>query len=72
MVTSKLRAIADNLYAVHADMLSFSIAGKDCQRFTETLKRVGDLQAALREVAMDIEAAAEEKKKEVESVKDPE
>jgi hypothetical protein len=59
-MVEKLNSIADSLYAVHADLMALSIAGKDCQSFCNTLSRIGQLQQAIREAASQI--AKQEKK----------
>lgn len=50
MVTIKLEQLADTLYTVHADLLSMSIIGKDCERYNNVLARIGRIQQDIRAV----------------------
>ena len=47
----KIDALINVVYAIHADMLSISITGKDCERFVTAMNRLAQVQEGLQELS---------------------
>lgn len=67
-MVERIEAVSVALYAVHSDLQSIAILGKDADKFLGVMTRIGNIQGLLDNLARDIKA----KEKEAQNVGNPE